>query len=332
MACERFYLRPDYPLIIQPMTSAAAQPSSLPPTSPPSASGTATLSAKICLLARDIKLSHTVFALPFALLATFLAANGWPGLGRLGLIAACMVTARTAAMSANRLIDAELDKQNPRTAARALPSGRLSRAFVLSTLLICAGLFILFAASFWFFYGNRWPVIFAPLILLYFLGYPLTKRFTRFCHYYLGAALALAPVCAWLAIAGNVGRPAWLIAGAVLFWTAGFDILYACQDFEVDVAGRLFSVPSRIGIPRALWVARATHVVSAALLITLAITTPILRPLFPFGVAAAIALLVIEHTLVRPNDLTRLNLAFFTINGIISLLLAALGIADVLMH
>jgi 4-hydroxybenzoate polyprenyltransferase len=284
------------------------------------------------LLARDIKLSHTVFALPFALLATFLAAGGWPGVGRLLLIVACMMTARTVAMSANRLVDAELDKQNPRTAGRALPSGRLSRPFVLGVLLVCAALFILFAAGFWVFYGNRWPVILAPLVLLYFIGYPLTKRFTRFCHYYLGAALALAPVCAWLAIAGNVGRPAWLIAGAVLFWTAGFDILYACQDYQVDVAGRLFSVPSRIGIPAALWVARATHAISASFLIVLALSTPVLRPLFPFGVAAAIALLIVEHSLVRPNDLKRLNLAFFTINGIISLLLASLGIADVLMH
>jgi 4-hydroxybenzoate polyprenyltransferase len=307
--------------------TAAAQTPALSPPAPPR-----TVATKITALARDIKLSHTVFAMPFALLATFLAASGWPGLGRLLLILGCMVTARTVAMSANRLIDAELDKQNPRTAGRALPSGRLSRAFVLSTLLICAALFVLFAAGFWFFYDNRWPVLLAPLVLLYFIGYPLTKRFTRFCHYYLGAALALAPVCAWLAIAGNVGRAAWLIAGAVLFWTAGFDILYACQDYAVDVASRLFSVPSRIGIPAALWVARGTHAISAGFLIALALSTPILRPLFPFGVATAIGLLIVEHCLVRPNDLKRLNVAFFTINGIISLLLASLGIADVLMH
>lgn len=290
------------------------------------------LAAKLALFARDIKLSHTVFALPFALLATFLAAGGWPGLGRLGLIVACMITARTVAMSANRLMDAEIDRRNPRTAGRALPSGALTSAFILTVLLSCAALFCLSAAGFWYFYQNVWPVLLAPLILAYFLGYPLTKRFTRLCHYYLGASLALAPVCAWIAIAGTVARPAWLIAGAVLCWTAGFDILYACQDHAVDVAENLFSVPSRIGIPRALWIARVTHALSAAFLIALAMTTPQLRPLFPFGVAAAIALLIIEHSLVRATDLSRMNLAFFTINGIISMLLATLGIADVLMH
>jgi 4-hydroxybenzoate polyprenyltransferase len=297
---------------------------------PPSTGPRLGFRGKLGVLARDIKLSHTVFAMPFALLAAFLAANGWPGTARLLLVIACMVTARTVAMTANRLLDAQIDRRNPRTAGRAIPSGRVSRSFVLTALLICAAAFWLSAAGFWFFYHNALPALLAPVVIVYVCAYPLMKRFTRLCHYYLGAALALAPVCAWVAIAGTVGRPAWLMAAVVVCWTAGFDILYACQDYAIDVAEGLSSMPSRLGISGALWVARLTHAVSAAMLVLLAVLTPTLHGIFPFAVAAAVALLVIEHTIVRGGDLSKLNVAFFTINGIISLTLGAAGIVDVL--
>lgn len=286
---------------------------------------------RVRVLATDIKLSHSVFALPFALLATFLAAGGWPHWGVLGLILVCMVTARTVAMAANRLLDAKLDAANPRTAGRAIPSGRLSAGFVTASLLLCAAVFIAATAGFWIAFDNPWPLIFAIPVLGFISAYPLLKRFTRLCHYYLGAALALAPICAWVAVAGTVELPAWIMAAGVLLWTAGFDIIYACQDYENDVAGGIFSVPARIGIGRALWVCRLTHVACAALLIWLGLSTDALGWLYFIGVAAAIGLLIVEHSLVHENDLSKVGLAFFTLNGVISLLLGTLGILDVIL-
>ena len=215
--------------------------------------------SKFVVLARDIKVSHTVFALPWAVLATFLAARGWPHPGQLLLILMCMVTARTVAMSANRLLDAELDAINPRTARRAIPSGALSRGLVLLVLVSCAIGFIASTAGFLAIYNNRWPLILSLPVLLFLAAYPLLKRFTRLCHYYLGAALALAPVCAWIAIRGDVALTPLLMAGAVLTWTAGFDIIYACQDYASDVEHGVFSVPSKFGIGAALWISRGTH-------------------------------------------------------------------------
>jgi 4-hydroxybenzoate polyprenyltransferase len=288
-----------------------------------------TVVGRLSLFAQDIKISHTVFALPFALLSTFLAAGGSPRLGQLVLIVLCMVTARTVAMAANRLLDAELDKLNPRTARRAIPSGAISRGFYLATLLACAAAFVAATAGFWLLYGNVWPVALALPVLLFLSAYPLLKRFTRLCHYYLGAALALAPVCAWVAIAGTLAPPPLWMAAAVLCWTAGFDILYACQDYESDCATGVFSVPARLGIAQALWVARLTHVVCVTMLVALGLSSPMLGTLYFIGVGIATLLLIVEHSLVRPNDLSKVGLAFFAVNGIISLLLGALGIADV---
>src|SRR4051812_46774529 len=174
-------------------------------------------------LAQDIKISHTVFAMPWALLSTVLAWKrlGGPIWGKLGLIFVCMVTARTVAMASNRLLDAELDRRNPRTAGRALPSGRLSYRFVMTILLICAAAFIASTALFQLIYGNVWPLVLALPVLMFLASYPLLKRFTRLCHYYLGAALALAPICAWIAIIGTIAWPPIVMAGAVLCWTAG---------------------------------------------------------------------------------------------------------------
>jgi 4-hydroxybenzoate polyprenyltransferase len=284
---------------------------------------------RLLTLAADIKFSHTVFALPWALLATFLAAEGWPHWGQIGLIVACMVTARTVAMAANRLLDARLDALNPRTQGRAIPSGRLSTGFMTGVLVACSLGFIAATAGFLRF-ENPWPLILSVPVLAYVCGYPLMKRFTRLCHYYLGAALALAPLCAWVAIAGSIAWPPSIMALAVLTWTAGFDIIYACQDYDCDVRDGVNSVPSKMGIARALWVSRGTHAVCLALLVVLGLASPQLGALYFVGVGCAGLLLIVEHAIVKPNDLSKVGLAFFTINGIVSLLVGTLGVVDVL--
>ena len=287
------------------------------------------LGEKLGAFARDIKLSHTVFAMPFALLSAFLAARGMPHWVQLGLIVLCMVTARTVAMSANRVLDAELDARNPRTARRAIPAGLLSRGVVVAIALVCAAVFIASTALFGVFYRNWLPLILSVPVLAYLAAYPLMKRFTRLCHYYLGAALGLAPVCAWIAIRGNVQLEPVLMCLAVLAWTAGFDIIYACQDYHSDRETGVVSVPAKLGIAKALWISRLTHAFSLAMFIALGVVSPELSVLYFIGVGCAGALLVIEHALVRPTDLSRVGLAFFTINGVISLLLGTLGILDV---
>jgi 4-hydroxybenzoate polyprenyltransferase len=280
--------------------------------------------------AGDIKIAHTIFALPFALLATFMAANGFPAVGKLGLILLCMVTARTVAMSTNRLLDAELDARNPRTSGRAIPSGTLSHRFFVMALLLCSILFIAGAAGFGEVYSNWLPLILSVPVLVFLACYPLLKRFTRICHYYLGMALGLAPICAWIAIAGTVSAESLLMATAVMLWTAGFDIIYACQDFQSDRETGVISVPSLMGVTRALWVSRATHILCVAMLVMLGVYSRSLSTVYFAGVGIAAALLVIEHSLVSPRDLSKVTIAFFTINGMISLLLGVLGIVDVL--
>lgn len=288
--------------------------------------------SKLSTFAGDIKIHHTVFALPWALLSTFMAARGMPAPGKLLLILLCMLTARTVAMSANRLLDARLDALNPRTARRAIPSGALSARFVLGMVALCAVAFILATALFEIVYHNPLPLIWSVPVLLFISGYPFLKRFSRLCHYYLGAALALAPVCAWVAIRGDLELPPLWMAAAVLLWTAGFDIIYACQDYRVDVECGLHSVPSRHGIGRALWIARATHLASLGAMIALGVSTPQLGTLYFIGVALATMLLIVEHSLVRENDLSKVGLAFFTVNGIISIAVGALGIVDVFIR
>jgi 4-hydroxybenzoate polyprenyltransferase len=287
---------------------------------------------KLAVFAGDIKIHHTVFALPFALLSTFLAANGMPPAGKLLLILICMVTARTVAMASNRLLDARLDSLNPRTARRAIPSGALSPTFFGVIVAVCVAGFIGATALFQIWYRNPWPLILSVPVLAFLSGYPFLKRFTRLCHYYLGAALALAPVCAWIAIKGDVELPPVLMAIGVLLWTAGFDIIYACQDYEVDVQSGLHSVPSKLGIGRALWIARFTHLLSIAATVAVGLSTRHLGTFYFIGVGLASLLLVIEHSLVRENDLSKVGLAFFTVNGIISLAVGTLGIIDVFVQ
>jgi 4-hydroxybenzoate polyprenyltransferase len=250
--------------------------------------------------------------------------------GKLGLILVCMVTARTVAMAANRLLDARLDAMNPRTLRRAIPSGALSRAFVLMALLLCAGGFVAACGGFYFLYANPWPILLSLPVLAFVSVYPFFKRFTRLCHYWLGACLALAPICAWVAIGGRIDWPPVVMAAAVLLWTAGFDILYACQDYESDVACGVFSVPAKVGIGRALWIARATHALCAVALISIGLVSPTLGTFYFVGAAIAIGLLIVEHSLVKADDLSKVTLAFFTINGVISLLVGTLGLIDVL--
>lgn len=271
-----------------------------------------------------IRFSHTVFALPFALMAALLAWRETPfrGAHLLG-IALCMVFARAAAMAFNRLIDRHYDAANPRTVQRHLPAGTLSlRVVRLFTVVCCVG----FVASTTLFLPNRWPIYLAVPVLLFLLGYSYAKRWTSLCHYWLSAALMLAPIATWIAVCGRVDWPPVLLAATVFFWVGGFDILYACQDVEFDRTAGLFSLPARLGVPRALRVARASHVLTVLSLLLLW-QTAALGPLFFGGVAAVALLLAYEHWLVRPDDLSRVNLAFFRVNAVISLgLLVVLGL------
>lgn len=292
------------------------------------------LGRKLAVFAGDIKISHTVFALPFALLSTFLAASQLPGRvphwGQVALVIVCMVTARTLAMAANRLLDAGLDRQNPRTARRAIPAGALTPAFYVAVSFCCVVGFMAACYGFYLGYRNPWPALLGLPVLAFLCAYPFLKRFTRLCHFYLGAALALAPVCAWIAVRGTIDAPPFWMAAAVLCWTAGFDIIYACQDYASDVATGVFSVPAKLGVARALWVARLTHLAAAAFLITLGFSaSPPLGVLYFVGVGLACTLLIVEHYLVRADDLSKVGLAFFTINGIIALALGTLGVLDV---
>ena len=295
------------------------------------------LSGKLALLAGDIKLTHTVFAMPFALLATFLSAGSTdrlPGLDEFVLIVVCMFLARTVAMTVNRLADAKLDATNPRTAGRALPSGRLDTVFMWAAAKIAALLFILAAGGFWLMRGNVWPVVLSPIVLAYLAGYSYTKRFTWLCHLYLGTALALSPIAAAIAIEPSyLMRPEpWLLAGMVTCWVGGFDVIYALQDLAHDESMGLFSMPSRLGANTALWASRLLHFTAVAMLLSLWWFSPGLRVLFLIAAALTIGLLVLEHALVWRSKTHRIHIAFLMVNGIISLLLGTAGIVDVWLN
>ncbi len=293
--------------------------------------------ASIRVWADMVKLAHSVFALPFALIATFLAGrdladrNG-PYLGQIGLIVLCMVTARSVAMTFNRIVDAEIDARNPRTASRPIPVGRLSRAAAYGMLILSAVTFAFGCMGFFLFYANTWPILLSGPVLVILCGYSFTKRFTRWSHFYLGCAIALAPPAAWLAVSpATLGLPAVLLSLIVAFWIAGFDIIYACQDIDVDRRDGLHSLPSRMGPARALWIARSAHLVVVGGLIALGVVARF-GWIYAIGAGAAMILLIVENALVRPGDYRRVNLAFFTINGVISLVLAAAAITEILIH
>lgn len=273
-----------------------------------------------------IKWEHSVFALPFALAGTMLAAGGLPPRQKLFWIVVCMVTARSAAMAFNRWADARLDAANPRTASRAIPSGSLSRNFVAGFTLVMSAAFV-FAAS----RLNRQTLLLSPVVLAVLLLYSYTKRFTRWSHLVLGLALGMAPSAAWIAIRGTLDPRIVVLTVAVLFWVGGFDVLYACQDMAHDREVGLNSIPSTWGVHASFWIARGMHLIMLGLLCWL-LKLFALNALAWVGVATVAALLLYEHLIVSPKDLRRLNAAFFTMNGIISTVFFLFVAASLLVH
>lgn len=272
-----------------------------------------------------IRFSHTVFALPFALLAAALAWRTVPfRIQDLVGILLCMVFARSAAMAFNRIVDRRIDAGNARTAGRHLPAGLLSLpAVVLFTVLCCAG----FVASTALFLPNHWPLILSTPVLAFLMGYSYAKRWTSLCHYWLSAALMLSPICVWIALTGTVTWTPVMLAAVIFFWVGGFDILYACQDVDFDRTQGLFSVPARWGVPTALRWAFVSHLLCIACLFGLWSIAG-LGTIFLVGIVAVTALLLYEHRLVRPDDLSRINIAFFQVNAVISIGLLVVGLLD----
>jgi len=262
-----------------------------------------------------IKFEHTLFALPFAFLGAIMAANGLPTWRQFVWITVAMVGARSAAMTFNRIADREIDAQNPRTANRELPTGKLSVGFAWVFLYVSIGIFLL--AS----YSLNW-ITFAlsPVALFFVLGYSYAKRFTAFAHLLLGVALAISPSAAWIAVRGDLTEVPILLSLFVLMWTAGFDVLYACQDLDFDRRFGLRSIPARFGINQALWIARLFHAQAFIVLIVLYLMTG-LGWVALAGVIAVGALMIYQHALVNANDLSRMNAAFFTTNAFVSVIL-----------
>jgi len=273
-----------------------------------------------------IKWEHSVFVLPFALCGAMLAAGGIPAKHQLVWVIVAMVWARSAAMAFNRLADASLDAANPRTQTRALPAGRLTPGFVGTFIVVCCVAFVLSAAQL-----NRLSFFLSPLALAVLLLYSYTKRFTRWSHLVLGFAMGMAPSAAWIAIRGSLDPRILLLTAAVTFWGAGFDILYACQDYDFDRESGLHSVPRHVGIAKALWISRGFHVVMLLLLISV-VPAFGLGKLAIAGVAVVALLLSYEHSLVSADDLSKLNAAFFTMNGVISIVFFLLVAADLLLR
>jgi len=273
-----------------------------------------------------IKWEHSIFALPFALCGAMLAAGGLPTLHQLTWIVVAMVSARSAAMAFNRLADASIDAANPRTQTRALPAGTLTPGFVTMFVLVSSGIFLLAASQL-----NRLSLGLSPVALAVLLLYSYTKRFTRWSHLVLGFALGIAPSAAWIAVRGSYDLRMLLLTSAVTFWVAGFDVLYACQDHDFDREARLHSIPRYVGISKALWIARAFHLLMLLLLVSLVVVFK-LGNLAYIGVAAVAVLLAYEHSLVKSTDLSKLNAAFFTMNGAISVVFFLFIAADLLVR
>lgn len=274
-----------------------------------------------------IRFSHTVFALPFALLSAVIAWHlpdspfRW---SQFWGILVCMVFARSAAMAFNRVVDWRIDARNPRTAKRHIPAGLLSLPAVVAFTVICS---IGFIASTLLFLPNRLPILLSGPVLLFLLGYSFAKRFTIWCHYWLSTALMLSPLATWIAIRGEVAQTPALLSAVIFFWVGGFDILYACQDADYDRENHLFSIPSRWGIPTALRIALVSHLLTIAALFLLWHFAS-LGIVFLVGISCVSLLLLYEHWLVSPTDLSRVNMAFFNVNAIISVGLLVVGLAD----
>ena len=273
-----------------------------------------------------IKWEHSIFALPFALCGAMLAAGGWPAWHQLAWIIVAMVSARSAAMAFNRVADAAIDAANPRTRTRALPAGALTPSFVATFVVLSCAVFVLAASQL-----NHLALLLSPLALAIVLLYSYTKRFTRWSHLVLGFALGIAPTAAWIAVRASLDPRILLLTAAVTFWVGGFDVLYACQDFDFDREAGLHSVPRYFGIRAALAMARLFHLIMLFLLIALVITFG-LGKLAIAGIVAVAILLAYEHSLVSARDLSKLNAAFFTMNGVISVVFFVFVAADLLLH
>ena len=260
--------------------------------------------------------------LPFAIMSAFIASDGFPKLNKLGWILVAMVGARSCAMAFNRLADAEIDKANPRTSMRAIPAGLIAEGAVWAFTLVSAALLVFAAYNL-----NQLAFALSPVALVVIMGYSYTKRFTSLSHIWLGISLSIAPIGAWIAIKGRFDWTPMLLGFAVLLWTAGFDIIYACQDFDFDRKQRLHSIPAKFGIKPALWISSVLHVVMVAILLGVTLLTN-LGVVYLAGVGIVIIILIYEHAIVKPHDLSRINLAFFTLNGMVSLVLMALSVVD----
>lgn len=284
---------------------------------------------KLLIILEMIKFEHTIFALPFAFMGAVLGnivlEDSWPTWWEIFWVTLAMVGARSAAMTLNRLIDRFIDAQNPRTANRAIPAGLISVSeAIMFTVISFAMLF--FAA----FQLNDLAVTLLPLAVFVLILYSYTKRFTWLCHFVLGVAIGFGPLGGWIATTGEVNETALLLFGTVLFWTAGFDILYACQDEEFDRREGLHSIPSRFGIARALLISRACHVLTTIGLLAIYLTAD-LSVWFLVGAVISALILVYEHSLVKPHDLSKLNMAFFTMNGILSVVVFTFTMLDLVI-
>lgn len=268
---------------------------------------------KLNTILEMIKFEHTIFALPFAYMGMVLASNGMPSLGQVFWITIAMVGARSFAMAINRYIDREIDARNPRTQDRAIPAGKLTPAYVMSFSVI--SLILFFVATYQLAPLARivWPAVVLPFVI-----YSYTKRFTWLNHVVLGICLGLAPIGAWIAITNGLSWQVVILGAAVTLWVAGFDIIYACQDIDIDKRDKLFSIPAVFGIKRALLVTRTFHILTVCLLFTVGVAFK-LGAVYYFGVMVTALLLAYENRMVKPNDLSKVNLAFFTVNGFISL-------------
>lgn len=308
----------------------------------------------VAALASDIKIAHSVFALPFAVLGAFLAGPGrwvvgesawWGFAGKLAIVVACMVCARTWAMLFNRIVDRRIDAANPRTAGRALASGRVGAGAAWLAAIGAAGMFVGCCGLFWVFFANPWPVYLSVPVLAWVAFYSLTKRFTWLCHVFLGGALAASPIASAIAVAPEAVRSlpsVWWLAGFVMMWVAGFDIVYALQDERFDRERGLSSVPARLGASGAMWVSRALHAAAMVMLLASWTSSPRLGEFFGIGVGVVAILLLAEHAITarivkriaaggEPGGL-KMTMAFFTLNGIVSCVLGVLGVVDVVMH
>jgi 4-hydroxybenzoate polyprenyltransferase len=272
-----------------------------------------------------IKFSHTIFALPFALTGALLAAGGFPSLRQTVWIVLAMVGARTAAMAMNRLIDAEIDARNPRTAVRAIPAGHIGKGLTLFFIIAAIALMMLAAQML-----NPLCLKLSPIALFFILLYSYCKRFTALAHVVLGICLAAAPIGAWIAIRGAIDAPALVLGGVVLFWVAGFDILYALQDLDFDRSAGLHSIPVLLGVQGSLWAARLFHLIMIGLLFTL-FNLMHLGILFLVGILVVLAMLLYEHWLLRDGSLEKLDAAFFNMNGYISVAIVLFTAADILI-